>query len=230
MPSPTQTYYEILGIDADATPDEISAARRGMLKSVHPDLASDEADRLEREQLSRTVNDMCDTLLDPIRRYDYDAALARARRWPDGEPQDGYGGSGGPPQARAWPPAGTPVPSPFGMDEEELQAWEAAHAHDDDADPNAPNPLVERLPALARLERWLTWRIAILAAVMLVVSVFAYDRFGNRLLERVGLHFGRFGSLGVVLLMTLGLVVVCLGAMSVARAIRARSGRRDRQR
>ena len=39
MPAATQTYYQILGIGEDATPEEISAARRSMIKAVHPDLA-----------------------------------------------------------------------------------------------------------------------------------------------------------------------------------------------
>jgi len=226
VPAATQTYYEILGIAADASPEEISAARRGMLKSVHPDLAVDEADRLEREQLSRTVNDLCDTLLDPVRRYDYDVSLARARRWPEGEPDDWRAGSGV--RARSAPSSpAEPVPSPFGMDEEELQAWEAAHADDEAPDPDAPHPLVQRVPALARLERWLTWRIAILAVLMLAISVFVYDRVGNRLLDKVGLHFGRFGSLAVVLLMTVVLVVLCLGAARLVRSIRARISRGD---
>ena len=79
MSDAQRTYYEILGLAEDASPDDVSAARRSMLREVHPDLATDEADRQERELLSRAVNDMCDTLLDPIRRYDYDVRLARAR-------------------------------------------------------------------------------------------------------------------------------------------------------
>ena len=222
MPAPTQTYYQILGIGQDATADEISAARRSMIKAVHPDLAEGEADRLEREQLSRAVNDMCDTLLDPIRRYDYDASLARARRWPDGEPNAGDMRMR--PRAPTRPPEGPPEPSPFEMDEEELQAWEAAHAHDDEPDPDAGHPLVSWVPALARLEQWLTWRIAILAILMFGLSVYLYNAGGSRLLGKVGLHFGRFGSLGVVLLMTVMFIVLCLGVLRVVRSIRTRSG------
>ena len=197
-----------------------------MIKAVHPDLAGDEADRLEREQLSRAVNDMCDTLLDPIRRYDYDASLARARRWPDGEPDTGDMRLRRRPPTR--PPEGPPEPSPFEMDEEELQAWEAAHARDDEPDPNARNPLVEWIPALARLEQWLTWRIAILGILMFGLSVYLYNVAGSRLLDRIGLHFGRFGSLGVVLLMTVVLVTLSLGAVRVARSVRLRSRGPDR--
>lgn len=229
MPAVTQTFYEILGIGEDATPEDVSAARRSMIKAVHPDRALDEADRQEREQLSRAVNDMCDTLLDPIRRYDYDVSLARARRWPDGEPQGADGVSA--PRTRRpstmRPPAGGPQPSPFEMDEDELQAWEAQHAHDEDPDPDAGHPLVERLPGLARLEGWLTWPIAILTAVMFGASVFLYNVAGSRLLDKVGLHFGRFGSLGAVILMTVVLVVICLGAVRMLRTVRLRSRGHD---
>ena len=38
VPAPTQTYYQILGIGQEATADEISAARRSMIKAVHPDV------------------------------------------------------------------------------------------------------------------------------------------------------------------------------------------------
>lgn len=224
MTAATQTYYQILGISEDATPEEISAARRSMIKVVHPDLAGDEADRLEREQLSRAVNDMCDTLLDPIRRYDYDTSLARARRWPDGEPERA---SSSRPRASAARPAGH-EPSPFEMTEEELQAWEAAHAADDAPDPDAVNPLVQWIPALARVERWLTWRMAILGTLMFSLSVYLYNAGGSRVLDRLGLHFGRFGSLGVVLLMTVLLVVVSLALLRMGRSIRLRSRGHDR--
>jgi hypothetical protein len=225
-PAPPQTYYEILGIGEDASPDEISAARRGMIKAVHPDLAADEADRLEREQLARAVNDMCDTLLDPIRRYDYDVSLARARRWPDGVPDAGAAIRARPRTAQR-APGGPPEPSPFEMDEEELQAWEAAHAHDDEPAPDAGNPLVRWIPVLARLEHWLTWRISILAVLMFGLSVYLYNAAGSPLLDKIGLHFGRFGSLGVVLLITVGLVALCLGLVAVARVVRQRIRRRD---
>ena len=119
------------------------------------------------------------------------------------------------------------MPSPFGMDEEELQAWEAAHARAEQPDPNAPNPLVQSIPALARLERWLTWRIALLTTLMLGLSVYLYNPGGMRLLDRIGLHLGRFGSLGVVLLLTFVLVVLCLGVIHLVRRIRIRSSDRD---
>jgi hypothetical protein len=210
VPDATRTYYQILGIDERATSEEIATARRSMLKVVHPDLAADEADRLEREQLSRTVNDICDTLLDPVARYDYDRRLARARRWPDGIPDaesDAGSGAGADPGADDddWPDHGE---------------WRTTPAEDDDI--AGPHPLVQRMPALTRIERWLTWPVAGLALVMLGVSTYLYDTAGARLLGELGLHFGRFGSLAVVVAWTILLVAVCLGLVHVIGVLRDR--------
>ena len=72
------------------------------------------------------------------------------------------------------------------MNEEELQAWEAAHAPDDAPDPDAGNPLVHWIPALARVEQWLTWRMAILGTLMFGLSVYLYNDGGSRLLDGWG--------------------------------------------
>ncbi len=207
-PDAAQTYYEILGISEDAPPDEIASARRSMLKAVHPDLATDEADRLDREQLSRTVNDICDTLLDPIARYDYDRSLARARRQPGG--------------AAAPDHAATPA-ADDGSDLGDDGPWDVDMADEDDH-ADAGHPLVERLPALARLEPWLTWPVAGLAFVMFCVAVYLYDAVGGQVLDTIGLHFGRFGSLGVVILLTVVLVTACLGLARLLRQLRGRAG------
>jgi hypothetical protein len=203
MPDAAQTYYEILGISQDATPDEVASARRIMLKAVHPDLATDEADRVEREQLSRTVNDICDTLLDPLARYDYDRSLARAPR----------------------SPGGVPTPDGAAADASELDedAPGDIHIADEDGDGDRGHPLVERFPGLARIEAWLTWPVAGLAFVMFCLAVYLYDTVGGQVLDAIGLHFGRFGSLGVVILMTVVLVAAVLGLVRLLREVRSRA-------
>ncbi len=199
-----------------------------MLKAVHPDLAVDEADRLERERLSRAVNDMCDTLLDPIRRYDYDSTLARARLWPEGAPDQPHRHDGPMPwgPSPAWGQGGAsgrpPAPDPFEHDE-----WDTGHPDEMGPDPDAGNPLVERLPFLARFERWLTWRMVALALLMFGLATFAWNTGGARLLDGFGLHFGRFGSLAVVLLLTMMLVVLCLAVAHLVRFHSRRSSGND---
>ena len=69
------TYYELLGIEPDASPDEIRDARRRRLVVVHPDRGRTLEDRARREQLAAAVNLAADTLLDPRTRRIYDRRL-----------------------------------------------------------------------------------------------------------------------------------------------------------
>ncbi|OAQ53878.1 molecular chaperone DnaJ [Natrinema mahii] len=51
------TYYEVLGVDPDATPDEIESAYRDRVLETHPDHsdAPDAAERFQRVQTARSV-------------------------------------------------------------------------------------------------------------------------------------------------------------------------------
>ncbi len=80
------------------------------------------------------------------------------------------------------------------------------------------------MPALAQVEEWLTWSIALLAVGMSLVATYPWNAFGVEALGRLGLPFGRFGSLAVVLVLTVALVALCLGVTRVARSVRARLG------
>lgn len=67
-------YYFILGLDADASQDEIKSAYRRQVKKYHPDhYGKDREPFLE-------VQEAYETLSDPSRREDYDTRLARDRR------------------------------------------------------------------------------------------------------------------------------------------------------
>ncbi|ELZ15656.1 heat shock protein DnaJ domain protein [Natrinema thermotolerans DSM 11552] len=52
-----ETYYEVLGVDPDATPDEIESAYRDRVLETHPDHsdAPDAAERFQRVQTARSV-------------------------------------------------------------------------------------------------------------------------------------------------------------------------------
>lgn len=70
---PIISYYDILGVRNNAAPEEIAAAYRKKIKQWHPDIC-----RLpQAEERMREINEAAGTLLDPVRRNEYDISLAR---------------------------------------------------------------------------------------------------------------------------------------------------------
>ncbi len=79
------TFYEILGITPRASTTEIERAFRTLARKVHPDLNS--GDLRGAEARMKLLNEIRDTLTDPLRRAVYDAELldeatSRARATP----------------------------------------------------------------------------------------------------------------------------------------------------
>ncbi|MCM2465779.1 J domain-containing protein [Methanoculleus oceani] len=66
-----QTYYDILGVAPDATPEEIRTAYRTLAKQCHPDINPD-PDASER---FIAIQQAYETLIDPDRWARYDLAL-----------------------------------------------------------------------------------------------------------------------------------------------------------
>lgn len=85
---PGVTYYQVLGVDPDATAAELRRAYLGAARRHHPDLAgTDVAKRASAERQMQRVNQAWAVLGDPARRRDYDDELrmrrAQGRRAPD---------------------------------------------------------------------------------------------------------------------------------------------------
>ena len=66
-----RSHYSVLGVKADATPDEIRRAYRRLSKTHHPDVSGD-PDSAAR---FREVNEAYRVLTDPERRSEYDSEL-----------------------------------------------------------------------------------------------------------------------------------------------------------
>jgi curved DNA-binding protein CbpA len=91
-------YYEVLEIDPSASTEEIERAFKRLARKVHPDLNSGAPTKSEARM--KQLNEIRDTLTDPLLRAGYDEGLRRerARSHPT------------PPPAQAAAPAGQPAP------------------------------------------------------------------------------------------------------------------------
>lgn len=65
------TLYEILGVDSRAKPQMLRMAYRRLARTFHPDVNPDPA---SHEKMAR-INSAFETLIDPVRRMEYDASL-----------------------------------------------------------------------------------------------------------------------------------------------------------
>ncbi|XP_062206823.1 chaperone protein dnaJ 20, chloroplastic-like isoform X2 [Phragmites australis] len=69
------TFYDLLGISSEGSPDEVRAAYRRMALKYHPDVSPPGA-AAENTRRFMEVQEAYETLSDPSRRASYDRALA----------------------------------------------------------------------------------------------------------------------------------------------------------
>ena len=79
-------YYEVLGVDKNATDEDIKKAYRKMAKECHPDLHPNDK---QAEERFKELNEANEVLSDPEKRARYD------RFGHDGPNMGGFGGAGG---------------------------------------------------------------------------------------------------------------------------------------
>ncbi len=86
-----QDYYEVLGVDRNASEKEIKSAYRKMARKWHPDLhPAGEKEKAEEE--FKKINEAYEVLIDPEKRKRYDQL---GSRWKDGQDFQGHSGAEG---------------------------------------------------------------------------------------------------------------------------------------
>jgi curved DNA-binding protein CbpA len=82
------TLYDVLGVAADATGDELRAAYLARARRLHPDrlIDADPGERVRAEREMQALNEAWRVLGHPPRRREYDRRLAGAERGEPGVP------------------------------------------------------------------------------------------------------------------------------------------------
>ena len=83
-----KNYYDILGVDKNATPDEIKSAYRKQAKKYHPDLNPNNAEAAEK---FKEINEAYEVLSDATKKSNYDTYGSATGP----NPNDFFGGNGG---------------------------------------------------------------------------------------------------------------------------------------
>jgi Mce-associated membrane protein len=154
--TPSPTWYDILGVDRDATPDQIKAAWRAATDKFEPGQGTSQF---------RLFNEAADVLLDPDRRRAYDAELAGEA--PEEEPEVE-------PEPEVQPETEPEVAPEPEVEPETEPEVEPAKTPDDEPEVELTEPLASSstglLAMLGRLNNLVIAGIAVLAIASLVLA------------------------------------------------------------
>lgn len=84
-------YYEVLGVERGASPEEVQKAYRKLARKYHPDLNKTK----EAEERFKEINEANEVLSDPQKRKRYDALGANWKQGQDFQPPPGFDQDGG---------------------------------------------------------------------------------------------------------------------------------------
>ena len=90
MPIGQKDYYEVLGVDKNATEQEIKKAYRRLARKYHPDVNKDDENATEK---FKEINEAYEVLKDPDKRAQYDQ-FGHAGMEQGGFDPSGFGGFG----------------------------------------------------------------------------------------------------------------------------------------
>ena len=76
-----RTYYQVLGVEKNATAAELHERFKKLARETHPDQARNERDRAERTARFQALSEAYEVLKDPAQRAVYDRALAVGSLW-----------------------------------------------------------------------------------------------------------------------------------------------------
>ena len=81
-----RTWYDVLGVRAGASTEELRAAHRAHVRALHPDARDPSVPAADADAALRLVNDAWEVLGDPRRRASYDEMLEETVFRADEEP------------------------------------------------------------------------------------------------------------------------------------------------
>ena len=111
MPVEFKDYYKILGVERNASGDDIRKAFRKLARQFHPDVAKD---KKRAEEKFKEINEAYEVLGDPAKRKKYDELGANWKSGADFRPPPDWGQFAGRQNSRGRGPAGVDFETHFG--------------------------------------------------------------------------------------------------------------------